>query len=296
MVIKVDRLIPMLLYLCFALSNQPVWSGIAVTPKIYLASIHGAEWTFDGSTANCELRHEIPGFGIGRFQRLAGEDLQFRIDSFQRVPVAMDARLHEVSPPWIHDEPDPLIRKVELRPGMTPMRLSRKSAAWLLASLSKGQIVSFDFFDWDDERKPVSVQLSPVNYQRSYEAFRRCLQQISDKDFMVYREIQLQYPSNADSLDASARRQLDALMDFVLADSSISRIKISGHTDARGSLSYNRKLSQRRAQGVYDYLAQGGVHPELMQIEVFGQSRPKRRGRNERAMAANRRVEVKLIR
>ena len=71
MAMKMARLIQGLL--CLMLES-PAWSGIAMTPKIYLAGIHDADWTFSGSKSSCELRHEIPGFGIGRFQRLAGED------------------------------------------------------------------------------------------------------------------------------------------------------------------------------------------------------------------------------
>jgi len=293
---KAERLIPVLLCLSCMFTNTPALAGIALTPKVYLADLHAATWHYSGSNTLCELRHEIPGFGIGRFVRLAGEDLRFRIDSFQAVPVEADASLHEVSPPWNHAQPDPWVRRIGIAPGRIPVRLSRKPATRLLASLARGQIGSIDFTDWDDARVPVSVQLSPVNYQQPYQAFRRCLQQISAKGYADHRRIRLYYPLNGAALDGSARRQLDGLAEFVLADDSITRIQIKGHTDAKGTRSYNQELSRRRARAVYDYLRQAGVRGELMHVEALGESRPSRRGSGAGAMAANRRVDITLVR
>jgi sodium-type flagellar protein MotY len=51
----------------------------------------------------------------------------------------------------------------EIHAGLRPVTLGRKPAGWLLTSLSKGQIGSFDCFDWDDSRRqaldPVAVFL-----------------------------------------------------------------------------------------------------------------------------------------
>lgn len=271
-------------------------AGVVVLPDDYLAGVHAAEWVFIGSNYKCELRHEITGFGIGRFQRLAGEDLTFRIDSFQRVPIRVDAFLREVSPSWVHAEPDPLTQSVHIEPGMTPVRLTRKPAAWMLSSLAKGQIDSFDFFDWDDERKPVHVRLSPVNYQTPYDKFRLCLQEMSDQGFDAYRETLVHFPYDVYELDPSAKSLLDALAGYLVADNSIEQIKIAGHADDRGTLRYNQKLSARRAESVYDYLVQGGVRPVLMRRAAYGESKPRQAGRSERARAANRRTEISIYR
>jgi outer membrane protein OmpA-like peptidoglycan-associated protein len=177
-----------------------------------------------------------------------------------------------------------------------PIRLVGKSAAWLLASLARGQIGSFDFSHREARPDAVSVQLSPVNYQRPYAAFRRCLREISDKGFQAYRHILLHFPFAGDALNSVATQRLDDLAGFVLADPSIGRIEIIGHTDTKGRRGFNKKLSRRRAQRVYDYLVRAGVRPGLMKIEALGEARPARRGHDERAAAANRRVEIKLIR
>ena len=45
-----------------------------------------------------------------------------------------------------------------------------------------------------------------------------------------------------------------------------------------------------------DALRQAGVRGELMHIEALGESRPSRRGSGAGAMAANRRVDITLVR
>ncbi len=36
------------------------------------------------------------------------------------------------------------------------------------------------------------------------------------------------------------------------------KCELSGHTDGKGSVAYNQKLSEQRAQAVYDYLVKAG--------------------------------------
>jgi len=270
--------------------------GSLVEPDIYLADMHYSEWEFTGSKAKCELRHEIPKFGISRFLRLAGEHLSFRIDSFQPVPEQVEGLLREISPSWEHNEPDPLTQEVQFRRGLSPVELSRKPSSWLISSLDKGQIGSFDFLDWDDTRKVVHVQLSPVKFQKPYRQFKRCLEELSNKGFSEYRETEVRFPLDVHQLDAAAERLLDELAEYIKADESIKRLSIEGHADDRGTHGYNRKLSERRARSVYDYLVAAGVDSALLKRRAFGEERPRVASRLESARAANRRAEIKLDR
>jgi outer membrane protein OmpA-like peptidoglycan-associated protein len=75
------------------------------------------------------------------------------------------------------------------------------------------------------------------------------------------------------------------------------RIEVGGHTDARGSDGYNQRLSQQRAQAVYDYLAR--TAPELRQdqfsVKGYGESRPVAPNTTDLNMAKNRRVEFVVL-
>ncbi|SFO81779.1 OmpA family protein [Qipengyuania nanhaisediminis] len=76
-------------------------------------------------------------------------------------------------------------------------------------------------------------------------------------------------------------------------------IAIVGHTDSKGSDSYNDDLSQRRAQAVRDWMAsQVGVRQREFTLEGAGESEPLAPNANsdgtdsEHGRARNRRVEV----
>lgn len=281
--------------LCLLLAASA--SAAPVPPEIYMAGVNDSQWAFQGNRARCELSHEIPRFGTARFLRLAGEPLSFRIDSFQPVPEAVAGLLNEISPPWeAQRQADPLIQEVGLRVGLTPIQLKRRPAAWLLASLARGQIGSFAFFDWNDQRKKVYLRLSPVNFQQPYRAFKRCLKSLSAKGFQAYRESLVHFPLDVSKLGLPQRAFLRRLADYLLADDSIRGIEIDGHADDRGTRRYNDRLSARRAASVFDFLAAVGVKRSLMERRAFGESRPRLAGHSARARAANRRVEIHLRR
>jgi len=72
---------------------------------------------------------------------------------------------------------------------------------------------------------------------------------------------------------------------------------IRGHTDERGSVAYNQRLSQRRAQRIFRMLVERGIPAHRMTIEAHGKSQPVvRNAVTEEDHALNRRVEVDIVR
>ena len=72
-------------------------------------------------------------------------------------------------------------------------------------------------------------------------------------------------------------------------------ITVSGHTDARGTELYNKRLSERRAQAVADYLIEAGLTRDLFSVEGLGKSQLIDPGTTEEAHARNRRVELGIV-
>jgi outer membrane protein OmpA-like peptidoglycan-associated protein len=68
-------------------------------------------------------------------------------------------------------------------------------------------------------------------------------------------------------------------------------LRMSGHTDERGSVQYNQKLSEDRAAAVKTALIRAGVPREKMQTRGFSENYPLDPGHNELAWQRNRRVE-----
>jgi outer membrane protein OmpA-like peptidoglycan-associated protein len=274
----------------------PLLAAVQLESQIYMAGLHESEWQFAGSDFSCELRHRIPQFGKAVFRRIAGDNLNFRIDSFQPIPEGFDGILREVSPAWEHEAPDELQQHLQIHSGMQPIRLGRKPAGWLLTSLSKGQVGSFEFLDWDDSRRQVYVRLSPVKFQKSYRAFKQCLSQLSNDGFESLQHSTVHFSLDVHQLDKLAKSTLDRLAGYIKADQKLTGITVSGHADDQGTRRYNRKLSARRAQSVTRYLVSKGVDASLIKQRHYGESRPAIAKRTERARAANRRATISLSR
>jgi outer membrane protein OmpA-like peptidoglycan-associated protein len=261
-----------------------------------MADFHQSAWSFSGSSALCELSHEIPRFGMARFQRLAGDELSFRIDSYQPVPERIEGVLREASPSWNHDDSDKLEQIIEVQAGRQPIKLDRRPAGWLLSALAKGQIGSFDMLDWNDSRKMRQIRLSPVNFQQPYRAFKQCLRELSPKGFKDLQSSIVYFSLDVDRLDEAGKVTLKGLAAYIKADSRITAVRVAGHADDQGTRRYNLRLSARRAKRICDYLEQQGVARTLLSLHHYGESRPKIRGRSERARTANRRAEIELVR
>ena len=92
------------------------------------------------------------------------------------------------------------------------------------------------------------------------------------------------------TLSYDAKAGLDKLV-TVLAEFKDTDIEVQGHTDSKGSLAYNQRLSEERAGVVSGYLADKGVTASRMTIKGFGETVPKYDNDSDAGRAENRRVE-----
>ncbi|MCG6921791.1 MAG: OmpA family protein, partial [Acidobacteria bacterium] len=81
----------------------------------------------------------------------------------------------------------------------------------------------------------------------------------------------------------------------ILLTSSDYTVSVNGHTDDVGTVEYNQKLSERRAEAVRDYLVEAGVPEGILSVTGHGKSRPLVPGTSEEARARNRRVELGIV-
>ncbi|HEY2746085.1 MAG TPA: OmpA family protein [Polyangia bacterium] len=69
------------------------------------------------------------------------------------------------------------------------------------------------------------------------------------------------------------------------------KVRIEGHTDSRGTLKHNMKLSQDRAESVRTFLVDHGVGIERMEARGFGPTQPIDDNRTSKGRENNRRTE-----
>ncbi len=80
---------------------------------------------------------------------------------------------------------------------------------------------------------------------------------------------------------------------LVLKQNPSLTVEIQGHTDSRGSESYNQSLSISRAQAVKQHLVNNGIAPSRLTTKGFGESQPVASNETEAGRAHNRRVVYK---
>lgn len=107
------------------------------------------------------------------------------------------------------------------------------------------------------------------------------------------RRIEFDYNQATLRPDASARL---ARLGLFLAKSKENWefLRISGHTDERGSVEYNQTLSENRAETVKSALISQNVAREKMETRGYSELQPIDPGHNETAWQRNRRVEFEF--
>lgn len=98
---------------------------------------------------------------------------------------------------------------------------------------------------------------------------------------------------DSDELSSDARSTLDAKLPIFRANAGL-RVRVSGHTDERGSDEYNLALGQRRAAAVKRYLTDQGIDGARIDIVSYGEERPAVQGSTEEAWRMNRRGEFEI--
>ena len=72
-------------------------------------------------------------------------------------------------------------------------------------------------------------------------------------------------------------------------------LQVEGHTDSRGSETYNQQLSEKRAGAIDQYLENKGIDSSRWTIRGYGESQPLASNETEEGRRENRRVELVRI-
>ena len=111
--------------------------------------------------------------------------------------------------------------------------------------------------------------------------------------------IVLYFAYDSGELHPRTKRQIEIVSNILKADAA-RKLKIWGHTDAKGGEDYNTSLSKVRALAVRDALVAFGVPADQVAVEGFGATRPRRANfnpdgsDNPEGRRVNRRAEIYL--
>ncbi len=102
------------------------------------------------------------------------------------------------------------------------------------------------------------------------------------------------FETGQSELKTESLANLDELVDFI-SKYPDRQVSIEGHTDDRGSASFNLDLSQRRAESVRDALIERGISSRRVQAVGLGEEFPVASNDHEFGRSQNRRVEIIVL-
>lgn len=105
-------------------------------------------------------------------------------------------------------------------------------------------------------------------------AFQEVEKNIELKQLQVGNKIVLKnifFDLDKATLRAESTAELNRLIKL-MTDVPTLRIELGGHTDSRGSDSYNQQLSEKRAKAVVDYLSANGIDAKRLEWAGYGET------------------------
>lgn len=104
----------------------------------------------------------------------------------------------------------------------------------------------------------------------------------------------VRFKFDSDELTDNSKKILDNVAS-VLNKLTDLKLEIQGHTDSKGSRTYNQNLSERRANSVKNFLINKGISSERLSSVGFGESNPVSTNNTDEGRAKNRRIEFRKI-
>jgi OOP family OmpA-OmpF porin len=112
---------------------------------------------------------------------------------------------------------------------------------------------------------------------------------VSDGKIVIQDKVEFAYDKAV--IRKSSDPLLSAVADTLKSNPDIELVEVQGHTDNRGSVFYNRRLSQKRADAVKVALVKLGIDAKRLTTKGYGPAKPLVDNKTEDGRAKNRRVE-----
>lgn len=267
--------------------------AVAASPVVassYGAGIENSQWYLSESVFECSLVHDVPGYGRAVFRHRAGEALSFYLES--DIPVMRPGRGQLVveAPAWRPGVAPRNIGTVNVSDQPRAVTVNSREATLMAQGLLQGMQPTVTRAARYDDR-PVRVQISNINFSGPYSGYRDCVASLLPVNYDQIRRSRVPFVSGSTSLSNADRQLLDNIVTYVMADSTVERIFVDGHSDSVGSRIDNRALSEERANVVADYLRFRGIDDDLLIVRGHGDQFPV-----SRRHADNRRTTIRLQR
>lgn len=261
----------------------------------YTAKLDKSQWYASSSIFECSLVHEIPDYGKGVFFHEAGEDLKFWTSTIQNPMRTGKAALVIEASSWRPGSQIQDLGYVDVQDSNKPLQVERKRATAMMQGLMAGMTPTFTRKAWFSDES-IRVQVNSINFSSVYHSYLDCASALLPVNFRQVERSKVHFESDKAEMTEDDMKQLDLVVLYVNADSSVNDVFIDGHTDSTGRRIYNRRLSKARAEAVRDYLVLKGIPDTIIRTRYHGERFPVAENDTADNKFLNRRTTVRLER
>ncbi len=281
--------------LSFVVLLAQVWL-VPAQAVTFQAPLDQTQWQLESSRFACTLTHSIPDFGTAAFERRAGEQLEFVLNSPPAELLGRETLIVAESPPWHPGRPTRQLGVISDAVKSQTLRLDPPIAKDILTSLYQGQSPALSNKSWYGTETPVKVAISSANFQQAYGGYLSCVAELLPVNFQQIARSAVLFPSAQWRLSDSTKKRLDLVAMYVKNDPSVTSVFVDGHSDNMGRRLANRDLSRQRAEAVTRYFAKIGLSEEMITTRYHGERYPVVKNNSPKNRDRNRRVTIRLER
>lgn len=259
----------------------------------FQAPVEETEWRLTPSIFECEFAQPIPNYGEAVFYHEAGEDLMFHLRVKKNLMGPGKAALHIEPPSWQPSNFAQDLGLVDVKHSTRPLNVEPKRANQMMLALMKGQQPTITRKARFNGAEPIRVSVSAANFNSFYKDYLGCVTGLLPVNFRQVAKSKVLF-IKGDRLDAKSKKKLDLIILYVKADPKVKAIYVDGHSDSAGRRYHNRRLSEKRALNVNEYMVKKGLDPEMFTTRYHGERYPVASNKTRNGRALNRRVTIRL--
>ncbi len=246
-------------------------------PQTAVPSVDTASATSGTAVQPADERDAVPAAGME--ETAAGEppseSAKAATEPLSEVPAATVQREPAETPQQAKAEKAAVVNNL---PASAPGREAPAAEAGQAKALVQGSASS------PPQAAEADAEASPAETPQEREIRRLA----HDRRLIIY------FGRNSNEMQQNTFAKLDALSVFMRRHPN-ARLVIRGYTDSSGVYSYNKKLSEFRANMVKSYLVGKGTDPGRIQSMGMGPINPLKSNAAEKTRRFNRRVEIDIL-
>jgi outer membrane protein OmpA-like peptidoglycan-associated protein len=272
-------------------------ASVAVTSAAanFGTGLTNTEWRIEASQYYCKFYQPIPQYGLAVFFQEAGETLEFYLQSTRNLMAEGQAVLTIEAPSWRSSALTNELGYSTVIDRKIPIRVETARAGRMMDELTAGMAPTLTRkAKFGDGR--VRLQISPVNFKSYYNDYLACQTGLLPVNYRQIERSSVRFGGGGIQVDAQGKALLDTIVTYLKADALITAVYIDGHSDGQGDRYNNRRLSEKRALEVTDYLVKEGLDAAMILTRYHGERYPIATNETAAGRSLNRRVTVQFDR